>query len=378
MPCSASSPGTSSPQLTLTGGVRALPVTTTRCAASSASPPATAAGPASPPASARPRCRNRPAPTSTRTTSDTDFIHRLNLTYRITDDHLVYATWSRGFRPGGINRRGTLPPYGADFISNYELGFKTSWADNRLRFNVALYQLDWDNIQLSFLGANGLTEIRNAGNARIRGIEFDLFARPTPGLTLSLGGAYNDAEITEDFCLIANAEFDCTLGVDLDGDGIPEPNALLAPSGTRLPITARFKGNARIRYEFDAGNEWEGHVQLTASHEGSRTRDLRLLQRAIYGNLRATNIVDFSTGLRRGDWNAELFVRNVFDARGALGSAHPVQRDRSAATRSASPRSGPKSTPSSTPRARSGSGSAGGSSRRASIRHFAKLSAYSA
>ena len=254
-------------------------------------------------------------------TSDTDFIHRLNLTWRITDDHLLYATWSRGFRPGGLNRRGTLPPYGADFISNYELGLKTSWADNRVRFNVALYQLDWDNIQLSFLGQNGLTEIRNAGNARIRGIEFDLSARPVPGLTLSLGGAYNDAEITEDFCLIANPQFDCTLGADLDGDGIPEPNALLAPAGTRLPITARFKGNARIRYEFDAGNEWEGHVQLTASHEGSRTRDLRLAQRDIYGNLRATNIVDFSTGLRRGDWNADFFVRNVFDARGALGSA---------------------------------------------------------
>jgi len=65
----------------------------------------------------------------------------------------------------------------------------------------------------------------------------------------------------------------------------------------------------------------EGHVQLTASHEGSRTRDLRLVQRAIYGNLRPTNIVDFSTGARSDDWTVELFVRNVFDARGALGSA---------------------------------------------------------
>jgi outer membrane receptor protein involved in Fe transport len=252
---------------------------------------------------------------------DTGFIHRLNLTWRITDDHLVYATWSRGFRPGGVNRRQILPAYGADFISNYELGFKTSWLDNRLRFNVAVYQLDWDNIQLSFLGQNGLTEIRNAGNARIRGAEFDLSARPAEGLTMSLGAAINDAEITEDFCRIANAAFDCTLDSDLDGDGIPEPNALLAPAGTRLPLTARFKANARLRYEFPIGaGGLEGHFQFTASHESSRTRDLRIEQQAIYGRLRSTDLVDFSVGARREGWSAELFVRNIFDARGALGS----------------------------------------------------------
>jgi iron complex outermembrane recepter protein len=250
-----------------------------------------------------------------KSTSDTDFIHRLNLTYRFSDDALVYATWSRGFRPGGINRRGTLPPYGADYITNYELGLKTSWLGNRLIFNAAIYQLDWDNIQLSFLGENGLTEIRNAGNARIRGAEFDIIGRPSPGLTISVGGAFNDAELTENFCLIANDAFDCTIPA---ADGTP--NALLAPSGTRLPLTARFKGNARIRYEFPIGTRAEGHVQLSASHEGRRTRDVRLLERGLYGDLAATTTVDFSAGIERGPWTAEIFARNLFDERGALGS----------------------------------------------------------
>jgi len=252
-------------------------------------------------------------------TSDTDFIHRLNLTYRITEDHLIYATWSRGFRPGGINRRGNLPPYGADFISNYEIGLKTDWLNHRLRFNMALYQLDWDNIQLSFLGANGLTEIRNAGNARIRGAEFDLYARPAEGLTINLGAAFNDAEITEDFCLIANPQFDCTIDADLDGDGVPETNATLAPSGTRLPLTARFKGNARIRYEFPLLG-MNGHVQASATHEGTRTRDLRTAINPIYGNLRSYQIVDLSAGLQNDRWSIELFARNLFDERGALGT----------------------------------------------------------
>ena len=252
-------------------------------------------------------------------TADTGFIHRLNLTYRFSDDVLVYGTWSRGFRPGGLNRRGTLPPYGADFITNYELGLKTTFANGRMNFNTAIYQLDWDNIQLSFLGQNGLTEIRNAGNARIRGIEFELFGRPARGLSFSIGGSFNDAELTRDFCLIANDAFDCTLGVDLDGDGVPEPNALLAPDGTRLPLTARFKGNARARYEFPLSPGTEGHFQVSAAYEGQRTRDLRTLQRQIYGDLDDYFTLDLSAGIERGPWTASLFARNLFDARAEVG-----------------------------------------------------------
>ena len=226
---------------------------------------------------------------------------------------MIYATWSRGFRPGGINRRGTVPPYDPDFITNYGLGFKTQWLDRRLTFNAAIYQLDWDGIQLSFLGANGLTEIRNAGIARIRGFEFELSARPAQGLTMSLAGAYNDAELTEDFCLIANDTFDCTLA----GPG-GDPNAVLAPAGSRLPLTARFKGNFRTRYEFPVGS-MEGHVQLSASYEGSRLRDVRPVQQDIYGRLDSYAIVDLSAGVRNDRWSLELFARNLFDESGALG-----------------------------------------------------------
>ena len=245
-----------------------------------------------------------------KSTADTDFIHKANVTYKFNDDALVYATVSRGFRPGGINRRGTLPPYAADFIDNYELGLKTNWLDNKLRFNAAIYQLDWTDIQLSFLGANGLTEIRNAGNARIRGGEVDLFARLSTGLTFTAGAAYNDAEITEDFCRIANEQFDCALP-GAAGEG----NALLAPSGTRLPITAKFKGNIIGRYEFPLGGA-KGHVQAAVIHEGRRTADLRLLERGILGDLPSYETVDLSAGIKSGSWSAEFFVRNLFDSNG--------------------------------------------------------------
>ena len=65
---------------------------------------------------------------------DTGFVHRLNATWKPNEDMLFYATWSRGFRPGGINRRGSIPPYDPDFLTNYELGAKSAWVGLAFQF----------------------------------------------------------------------------------------------------------------------------------------------------------------------------------------------------------------------------------------------------
>lgn len=254
---------------------------------------------------------NSPCTNLDKTTSDTDAIYKLNATYKITPDVLVYATWSQGFRPGGINRRGTLPPYLADTLDNYELGWKTRFGD--VTFNGAIYQEDWNDIQLSFLGENGLTEIRNAGIARIRGVEAD-FTYRAGGLTLSLSGSYNDATIRRDFCLIANPAFDCTLD---PGDG--RENALLAESGTQLPVTAKFKGNGIARYEFPLG-EWDAHMQGAVSHIGRRRSDLRDVENGIKGSFDPFTTVDLSIGMKNDKLRFELFATNLFDVRGVLNS----------------------------------------------------------
>ena len=241
-----------------------------------------------------------------KSTSDTDFIHKLNATYKLNDDALVYATWSRGFRPGGINRRGSLPPYGPDELDNYELGWKTTFG--AFRWNGAVYQEDWNNIQLSFLGANGLTEIRNAGIARIRGVEMDVGYR-AGGFSINTGFSYNDAQIRRDFCAIANATFDCST---------PD-NSLLAPAGSRLPTTAKFKGNAVARYEFPIG-AFDGHVQFALNYIGGRRNDLRPVQNAIKGNLPAYTTADISVGIKDDIWKIDLFATNLFDTNGVVGT----------------------------------------------------------
>lgn len=242
-----------------------------------------------------------------KTTSDTGFIHKLNATYKFSSDALVYATWSRGFRPGGVNRRGTLPPYGPDKLDNYELGWKTTFGDG-FRLNGAVFQEDWNNIQLSFLGANGLTEIRNAGIARIRGIELDMGYHKN-GFSINTGMSYNDAKIRRDFCKIANANFDCTT----------VGNSLLAPAGSRLPNTPKFKGNVVTRYEFPLG-AMDGHVQLAANYVGKRRNDLRLAENAILGNLNDYATVDLSFGISNDSWSAEIFATNLFDSNGVIST----------------------------------------------------------
>lgn len=242
-------------------------------------------------------------------TKDTGFVHRVNATWKPNADLLFYATWSRGFRPGGINRRGSLPPYAPDFLSNYELGAKISFGAGN-HFNFAVYQEDWKDIQLSFLGANGLTEVRNAGDARIRGFEADLLLRPMQGLTWSTGVSFNDAEMRTDFCGFEGPDcIEDDTGLDLD---------LGAEKGTRLPLTAKWKGNSRVRYEWNAGRDIRANVQANVSYEGDRTRDIRAAIQDIYGKLDAYALVDIGAGIDKGPWSADLFVKNLFDARGQI------------------------------------------------------------
>ena len=57
------------------------------------------------------------------------FSPRVSLDYKFAPDSMAYVLWSRGYRPGGINRQAAAGPYAPDYLTNFELGFKTSWFD---------------------------------------------------------------------------------------------------------------------------------------------------------------------------------------------------------------------------------------------------------
>ena len=257
-------------------------------------------------------------------TKDSDSIGKLNLTYRFSDDHMVYATWSEGFRPGGINRRGTLPPYAADTLTNYELGWKTTWADGRLRFNGALFQESWDDFQFALLGQNGLTEIKNAAQAEILGVEMDVAWAVTDNFQVSGGVAWIDSELTKPYCGFVDpdtqkpvAQDPCPDFYDRDDDPTTDFVDPEARKGTRLPVTPEWKANLTLRQEFQLGS-WDSYWRASLIYKGDSRADLRDFENSILGDQPGYEVVDFSAGVSRDSYSIELFVNNVFDEDGML------------------------------------------------------------
>ena len=232
---------------------------------------------------------------------------KVTVTYKVDPDKLVYATYSEGFRPGGVNRRGTLAPYQSDYLKNYELGWKTTWADNRFRWNGAVFYEQWNGFQFAILGANGLTEIKNAGAADIKGIETDFSWAVTRGLTVNGSGAYTDAALTENYCGFTDAS----------GNPVTDCPTPLAPDGTILPVTPKLKGNITVRYEFDY-NGFDSFVQGAVVGQTGNWTDLRLVQREIIGRQAGYATADFSAGFGRENWTLSAYVKNAFDKRASL------------------------------------------------------------
>ncbi len=126
---------------------------------------------------------------------------RVILDWKPNDDTMVYASWSRGVRSGGFNGRGasvtSIGPYQPERVDSFELGLKADFANGMFRFNPTIFQANYGNKQEDILrAAGGLTEtvVENAASARIRGVEIELQARPTPELTLRASGSHLDAE----------------------------------------------------------------------------------------------------------------------------------------------------------------------------------------
>jgi iron complex outermembrane recepter protein len=224
-----------------------------------------------------------------------DHVGRINLNYKVTDDVLLYATWSEGFRPGGINRNPFVGDYEADFLTNWELGWKTQWGGS-VQFNGAVFFLEWDDLQRAFPGSNGITQVDNAPSAEIKGVEAQLLWALTDNFRVSAAAAYYDTELTSDYFEIQS--------------GVP---VVTAPEGTQLPITPEFKGNLIARYDFPVG-EFEAHLQGAYTYEGSRPSELVPAENEFKnGDIPSSSVLDLSAGIGRNTWLLELFVKNATD-----------------------------------------------------------------
>ncbi len=242
------------------------------------------------------------------TDSNSDTILKANLSWNVSEDAMVYFTWSEGYRPGGINRDPALlvsagtQVWVPDMLTNYEIGWKTTSADGRIRFNGALYYMDWEDIQytvydptLSFCCGSTY----NLATADITGIEADISIAASDAWQFTISASYNGAETTADFVL-------------------PSGN-LSVPKGTPLPNVPEFKMNFVARYSFTIG-ESDAYAQLAYSHTGSSmseitqpdTRNRYSFDQGVWRQ-GAYDITNLRAGIDKGGWGVDLFINNLTD-----------------------------------------------------------------
>ncbi len=214
---------------------------------------------------------------------------------------MVYYTWSQGFRPGGFNQNGgsahapgpngvdqylLASAYVSDSLTNNEVGWKTEWFNHRVQWNGAVYQEQWNNVQVPFFDPSAVGNIfydTNGQDFRIRGLETSVEARVISGLTLRGAAAWNHSEQTNSPLLIDNNPADNIPGGNFGKpitqscivnstpppavsscSPVPNPYGTVgSPSANSPPI----QFSLHARYEWSL-NGYTPFVQVGANHTG--------------------------------------------------------------------------------------------------------------
>jgi iron complex outermembrane receptor protein len=258
------------------------------------------------------RAPNRSTPSGNRA--------RGNISWHVTDDVLVYYTWSQGFRAGQFNRTTSchLPgPDGVnqycvpaftvpDNITNNEIGWKTQWFNQRLQFNAAIYQEVWSNAQTGFFdpqgGLGNLAFATNGPSYRVRGFEPSLIARVTQGLTVQLATAWNSSSQTNSPYLVDNNPASVNYGKPITS--IPNPYGAV---GSRTSYSPPFNASGRVRYEWPMG-DYSAFVQGAFQHQ---THMITATGYVPAFDMPGFTTYDGSMGISNGPWALEFYGQNL-------------------------------------------------------------------
>lgn len=214
-----------------------------------------------------------------------DWQPKLTLTHRIDKKRLAYATYGTGFRSGGFNAP-TLPDFKPERLKNVELGFKSSWLDNRLVFNAAAFHSQSRDFQFFHVDAVRAAQvIGNIDKVGIKGVEVDFRFLPTKSLELDGGLGITKSRIRK------NSADPTTVG-----NYAPRQTPWKLNLGAQYTarITGSVNGFARLDYEHRSRKYW--HPDNVA----------------VSGPL---NLFGLRLGLReiKEKWSLNLFGRNLTD-----------------------------------------------------------------
>jgi outer membrane receptor protein involved in Fe transport len=247
------------------------------------------------------------------------FTPRAVLRYRLNDDDSIYASFSKGMKPGGYLNVGAvndanLNRYNPEKIFNYEIGFKSSWADNRVNINGAVFEsINKDRIN-TFLVPDAtspqgaVTAAGNIGEVKIDGAELEIAAALAEGLTGQIGYTYLNARYTDSDvpqtapfgiagpqkCRVANVG--------------PQVVCIVNTNGNRVDFSSRHSASASLTYTALLTSDWNFNSSVDVQMRSSRFLD-------------ATNLfllpsfwnVDVHAGIDSEQYSATFYVTNLFN-----------------------------------------------------------------
>lgn len=233
--------------------------------------------------------------------------------FHVNDDTMLYARVATGYRPGGPNAflPGVPPLVDADKLKNYEAGVKTEFMDRRALVNLAVFYIDWTDIQQlqSFGGVGALT---NAGDATSEGVELEARWALTDNFQLGLSAAYTDATLDE---------------------VPPEENPNNNVFGVQLPHVPEWSGALTADYGFTLA----GHpARIGAGWRYVDERQSAIVQSPENDStvLPSYDAIDLNADVTFNRMTLRLFARNVTDERAFTGGDltqdgldRPVQLD---------------------------------------------------
>ncbi|WP_241293563.1 TonB-dependent receptor [Burkholderia stabilis] len=246
-----------------------------------------------------------PAPLSAPgASSDTSKTYMFTVSYKLTPTSNVYARAASGYRPGGPNSMavsavtGQLiagnPVYKPDTLWNYEIGYKADLLDNRVSVALSAYDIEWHGIQ-QYGAVDGVAQLVNAGNARIRGLEASGVVRPTSALSFNASLSAIDAYLTE---------------------GAPSVGS---HAGDRLPNTAKFAASLGAAWRFQLG-PWPAVASANERFVGERHSSFAGSAGSPDFVLPAYAVTDLQLGVDLRRANLSFFVRNLFNREGLLSA----------------------------------------------------------
>lgn len=250
---------------------------------------------------------NEAAEKATQTTekiSKTGFSPSLSIAWHPTDSHLLYLRYARALRPGGLapGSNDTTRRFDSDELGTFDLGYRHVNRSKTLQLSVSAFTTTWSDIQSDYLLPNGLVSTRNAGQARIHGVEFSADWRPIEGLKLGGGFTYLDA------MLVKTAG-----GVKLDD--------------RRLPVVPKLSGRFSARYSFAIGT-WHAVLSGQANYTGhARLSFDENLDRSMGGYA----LLSAGASLARDHLTLDLNIDNAVNVRGdsfAFGNPFSIMTGR--------------------------------------------------